>query len=49
MNTEKMVAIALKRAIELEQEGNIEKANHFLQLAISAEERGKKQEEDKEK
>jgi len=46
MNTQKMVEIALKRAVELEMAGDTEKANHFLQLAINAEEKGKEKGEE---
>ncbi|GAI75542.1 unnamed protein product [marine sediment metagenome] len=47
MNTKRMVELALERAVHYEQVGDMDRANHFLQLAITAEEKGNKEEERK--
>lgn len=47
MNITKMIEIALNRAVALEMQGDIEKANHFLEIAIRAEEKLKGEEDDK--
>jgi len=46
MKVDKMIELALKRAVELEMAGEIEKANHFLQLALSAEERRRREKQE---
>lgn len=48
MNQKRMMELALERAIHYEQVGDTDRANHFLQLAITAEGKGKKEEEKKE-